>query len=89
MLCERCAARSRDGRSLPPEARLILGAWLSGAEVPLPDASTARAHQRLLREFLEEHLGDGRALRAFITWEEQVQLTVHVHVPVPVPVPVP
>jgi DNA repair protein RecO (recombination protein O) len=85
VLCERCAARSRGGRSLPPEARLILAAWLSGAEVPLPDAGTARAHQRLLREFLEEHLGDGRALRAFITWEEQVQGTVHVPMPVPVP----
>lgn len=81
VICERCAARSRDGRSLPPEARAVLGAWLSGVEVPLPDAGTARAHQRLLREFLEEHLGDGRALRAFIMWEEQVLG------PAPVPVP--
>ena len=33
------------------------------------DARVARAHQRLLREFLEEHLADGRALRAFAAWE--------------------
>jgi hypothetical protein len=34
------------------------------------DAST-RAHQRLLREFLAEHLTDGRPLRALEMWEEQ------------------
>jgi DNA repair protein RecO (recombination protein O) len=72
VLCERCAARSSGGRSLPSEPRAVLGAWLAGAAVPLSDANAARAHQRLLREFLEEHLGDGRPLRAFVTWEEQV-----------------
>jgi DNA repair protein RecO (recombination protein O) len=38
--------------------------------VPLGDAET-RAHQRLLREFLAEHLTDGRPLRALEMWEEQ------------------
>jgi DNA repair protein RecO (recombination protein O) len=33
------------------------------------DDPTVRAHQRLLREFLREHLTDGRPLRAFETWE--------------------
>jgi DNA repair protein RecO (recombination protein O) len=31
--------------------------------------SEARAHQRLLREFVIEHLSDGRPLKAFETWE--------------------
>jgi DNA repair protein RecO (recombination protein O) len=29
----------------------------------------ARAHQRLLREFVVEHLSDGKPLRAFEAWE--------------------
>jgi DNA repair protein RecO (recombination protein O) len=33
------------------------------------DDLEARAHQRLLREFLREHLTDGRPLRAFEAWE--------------------
>jgi DNA repair protein RecO (recombination protein O) len=69
-LCERCAPRAQGGRQLPSEARRTLDAWLGGHDAPLDDAATARAHQRLLREFLEEHLGDGRPLRAFISWEE-------------------
>jgi DNA repair protein RecO (recombination protein O) len=28
-----------------------------------------RAHQRLLREFVREHLADDRPLRAFDVWE--------------------
>jgi DNA repair protein RecO (recombination protein O) len=30
-----------------------------------------RAHQRLLREFLEEHLTDGRPLKAYAVWEQE------------------
>jgi DNA repair protein RecO (recombination protein O) len=70
-LCARCARPGGRGRQLPPEARETLRAWLAGAESVLTDAGSRRAHQRLLREFLEEHLGDGRALRAFVTWEGQ------------------
>ena len=70
-LCEKCGRTSHGGRTLPSDARHTLLAWLSGADSPLENAVAARAHQRLLREFLEEHLGDGRALRAFIAWEEQ------------------
>lgn len=70
-LCPRCALASRGprGRQLPAEARETLRNWLGGAESTLDDAAARRAHQRLLREFLEEHLGDGRPLRAFVTWE--------------------
>ena len=51
----------------------MLAAWLSGGAGTLDedaDHKPIRAHQRLLREFLEEHVGDGRALRAFIAWEQ-------------------
>jgi DNA repair protein RecO (recombination protein O) len=73
-LCARCAQRGggmRSGRQLPADARNTLRAWLAGDESALEDAGSRRAHQRLLREFLEEHLGDGRPLRAFVTWEAQ------------------
>jgi len=36
---------------------------------PQPTVPESRAHQRLLREFLEQHLTDGRELRAFSAWE--------------------
>ena len=70
-LCARGARLGPRGRQFPAEARETLRQWLGGAESPLDDASTRRAHQRLLREFLEEHLGDGRPMRAFVTWEGQ------------------
>ena len=67
--CERCARLGRARPPAPAEARETLRRWLAGAEYPLDDPTARRAHQRLLREFLEEHLGDGRPLRAFVTWE--------------------
>jgi hypothetical protein len=39
--------------------------------VTLVDVAEARAHQRLLREFLTEHLADGRPLRAFDAWAQE------------------
>lgn len=68
-LCERCGQLARSGRTLPPEARAALRDWLAGAEHPLADVSDARAHQRLLREFLREHLPDDRPFTAFDVWE--------------------
>jgi DNA repair protein RecO (recombination protein O) len=70
-LCPDCARRGSRGRQLPSAARESLRRWLAGADAPLDDPSAGRAHQRLLREFLEEHLGDGRPLRAFVAWEAQ------------------
>jgi DNA repair protein RecO (recombination protein O) len=70
-LCARCARLGPRGRKLPADARETLRSWLAGAESALGDDAARRAHQRLLREFLEEHLGDGRPLRAFATWEAQ------------------
>jgi DNA repair protein RecO (recombination protein O) len=70
-LCARCGRLAPAGRKLPAEARDALRRFVAGEPVaPLDDAST-RAHQRLLREFLAEHLADGRPLRALALWEEQ------------------
>lgn len=68
-LCAACARREPSGRVLPVAARDALRAWTTGAASPVRDAGEARAHQRLLREFLREHLADGRPLRAFEVWE--------------------
>jgi DNA repair protein RecO (recombination protein O) len=69
VMCEACARRAKVGRMLPSAARHALVSWTNGeASPPLTD-SEARAHQRLLREFLIEHLSDGRPMKAFEVWE--------------------
>lgn len=68
-LCERCGHLARSGRGIPPGARDALRDWLSGVPHPLADPQEARAHQRLLREFLREHLSEDRPLTAFQVWE--------------------
>jgi DNA repair protein RecO (recombination protein O) len=70
--CANCAGGVPRGRVLPPDARLALERWTAGQAHPLPDDVARRAHLRLLREFLEQHLGDGRPLRALASWERQV-----------------
>jgi DNA repair protein RecO (recombination protein O) len=67
-LCGACSGILGGGRRLPAEARAVLGAWMEGGEPVVGDAD-CRAHQRLLREFLSQHLTDGRELRAFVAWE--------------------
>ncbi|HEX8946363.1 MAG TPA: DNA repair protein RecO [Gemmatimonadaceae bacterium] len=69
-LCARCGHLARSARTLPPTARAALRDWLAGTSHPLADNNDARAHQRLLREFLREHLADERPLRAFDVWEQ-------------------
>jgi DNA repair protein RecO (recombination protein O) len=68
-----CAACARlhpgGGRTLPPPARSCIAAWSAARRVGPLEPREARAHQRLLREFLQEHLADGRQLRAFDAWE--------------------
>ncbi len=68
-LCGRCAQLSPGGRKLPGEARAAIAEWCAGNLTPALSDAAARAHQRLLREFLEYHLHDGRPLRAFDLWE--------------------
>jgi DNA repair protein RecO (recombination protein O) len=70
VLCKRCAQLSPGGRTLPASARATLAAWMSGEGQPSELTETdARAHQRLLREFLGYQLHDGKTLRAFELWE--------------------
>jgi DNA repair protein RecO (recombination protein O) len=68
-LCVRCAALSPGGRKLPGAARAAISAWMRSEPVTQFDDADARAHQRLLREFLTYHLHDGRMLRAYDQWE--------------------
>ena len=69
-LCARCGRLAPAGRVLPPPARDALRHFLAGAPAIALDDPSGRAHQRLLREFLTEHLTDGRPLRAMELWEE-------------------
>ena len=70
VLCERCARLYPGGRRLPLEARQAIGQWTQGGRLAQRDPRATRAHQRLLREFLQQHLADGRPLRAFDAWEQ-------------------
>ena len=69
-LCSRCGALAAGSRVLPPAARDAIRTWISGLEAPHLETIDARAHQRLLREFFQEHLGTDRELRAFRVWEQ-------------------
>jgi DNA repair protein RecO (recombination protein O) len=69
VVCEQCAKLARVGRKLPATARVTLRSWLAGEDAPPLGDAEAKAHQRLLREFVHEHLSDGRPLRAFDAWE--------------------
>lgn len=68
-LCQRCSSIASNRRLLPADARATLRVWLAGSSAPLADDPSRRAHQRLLREFLSEHLTEGRPLRAYDVWE--------------------
>ncbi|MEO6211269.1 MAG: DNA repair protein RecO [Gemmatimonadaceae bacterium] len=70
VLCERCARLYPGGRRLPLAARSAIAAWTEGRRLDECDSRAAKAHQRLLREFLQQHLADGRPLRAFDAWEQ-------------------
>jgi DNA repair protein RecO (recombination protein O) len=69
-LCDDCARRSGAGRRIPASARDALRRWQRGEMVDDITAVEARAHQRLLREFIVQHVATGeRPLRAFDAWE--------------------
>jgi DNA repair protein RecO (recombination protein O) len=71
VLCAGCARREPVHRALPASARSTLAAWMAGGASDALAPGERRAHQRLLREFLHEHLADGRRLRAFDVWESE------------------
>lgn len=69
-LCRGCERQAAPARRLPPDARDALRKWLGGSDgLTCLTPAEARAHQRLLREFVCEHLHDARELRAFAAWE--------------------
>lgn len=70
VVCARCARAHPGGRPIPIAALDTLRRWLDGEPAVTLPAGDGRAHQRLLREFLREHLADGRPLRAFESWEQ-------------------
>ena len=74
VVCGRCAALTAGGRKLPAAARAAISGWMSGQHATDVSDADARAHQRLLREFLGFHLHDvsatgARSLRALDMWE--------------------
>jgi DNA repair protein RecO (recombination protein O) len=69
VLCATCARRGGISRTLPARAREALTRWVAGERATIADDGDARAHQRLLREFVAEHLTESRELRAFALWE--------------------
>ncbi|MCU0636285.1 MAG: DNA repair protein RecO [Gemmatimonadaceae bacterium] len=84
VLCDRCAldwqggeGTVRGARTIPASARRQLRGWTTpgspaddaAVDPGLLDAATLRAHRRLLREFLREHLIERRELRAYSAWE--------------------
>jgi DNA repair protein RecO (recombination protein O) len=68
-LCARCGGLAAGSRVIPPAARDAIRTWVSGGDTPDLANADARAHQRLLREFFQEHMGSDRELRAFRVWE--------------------
>ncbi len=69
-LCGRCGQLAPGSRSIPATARSAMREWTSGGDARVADDAEARAHQRLLREFFHEHLGDDKELRAYRVWEQ-------------------
>lgn len=68
-LCARCATLSVS-RTIPASARDAIRLWVAGEDAGPLTIAEGRAHQRLLREFFQEHLGTDRELRAFRVWEQ-------------------
>jgi DNA repair protein RecO (recombination protein O) len=74
VVCSGCAgALLTPVRRLPPAARTRLGGWCQedfGADAAPLEAPEFRAHGRLLREFVTQHVSDDRPLRALAAWLE-------------------
>lgn len=69
IVCPECVRQSPTDRMLPAHARRAIAAWCDGGRVSHVAPGALRSHQRLLREFLHQHLADGRTLRALDAWE--------------------
>ena len=78
VLCARCGARAPGGRRLPADARHAIQGWLTGSDAAAPEplaVQSAKAHQRLLREFIAQHIPDSRTMKAYTCWETGVLVT--------------
>lgn len=71
VLCTRCGALIAGVRRLPASARAAITLWLGASRTLQLTDLEQRAHQRLLREFVQEHLSEDRPLRAFHVWERE------------------
>ncbi len=69
-LCATCGKLAAGSRIIPASARNAMREWTQGGRAYVADISEARAHQRLLREFFQEHLGAEKELRAYRVWEQ-------------------
>ena len=69
-LCARCGNSAAGSRQLPPTARNAIRSWVQGGRAADMSPIEARAHQRLLREFFQEHVSGDRELRAYRVWEQ-------------------
>lgn len=69
ILCANCAKGSPGGRSVPAAELSRLASWIVGAATSVLEPESCSSHQRLLREYLQYHLSDNRALKAFEAWE--------------------
>ncbi len=69
-LCVSCGRLAAGSRVIPANARNAMREWTSGGGAAVVSDSEARAHQRLLREFFQEHLGVEKELRAYRVWEQ-------------------
>lgn len=69
-LCPRCGPLAIGARVIPPEARAALRSWTTAEAAAPLTVDEGKAHQRLLREFFQEHLGGDRELKAYKVWEK-------------------
>lgn len=69
-LCPRCSQLASGNRVVPAAARDALRQWLEGENAVQLTERESRAHQRLLREFFQEHIGSARELKAYAVWEQ-------------------
>ena len=69
-LCERCGRLAAGSRVLPANARNALREWMNAERTVNLSPQEARAHQRLLREFFQEHIASERELKAYGVWEQ-------------------
>jgi DNA repair protein RecO (recombination protein O) len=73
VVCARCRTAVSVSRTLPADARRTMSRWIAGDAAPLPGLAERRAHIRLVREFLQYHLAEGRELRALAAWEASLR----------------